>query len=162
MNWREGFLRQARSDAHVMRLLNQHRAAYSHQLHYLQMVTEKLAKGLLSPLGTGPAPTPSHSAFVRCLQVIKGRPELQEALGYNDSSIFRKFIDSILPLAADVERLAPAMAGTTQPNPEYPWQSSPHNPVVAPCEYDFSLFNPRKQQMIKLQRLIDGLLRVLR
>lgn len=50
MTWREAFLNQARSDAEIRRLLNRERTEYSHQLHYLQMVTEKLAKGLAAAI----------------------------------------------------------------------------------------------------------------
>jgi len=73
MTWRDAFLAQARSDAEIRRLLNRQRTAYSHQLHYLQMLTEKLAKGLMAPVDGAP-PAPTHSAFVRCLPPQASRP----------------------------------------------------------------------------------------
>jgi hypothetical protein len=47
MSWRAAFPIQARSDDNVRKLLNQSKIEYSHQLHYLQMGTEKLVKKLL-------------------------------------------------------------------------------------------------------------------
>lgn len=160
MSWRTAFLAQARSDAAIRRLLNRERTEYSHQLHYLQMMTEKLAKSLLASAGPDP-PATDHAAFVRCLQVLKGRPELRRQLGYQDRAIFRKYIDSLLPLARQVERLAPNFAKTSQPNPEYPWQPAPDAPVITPAEYRFPGFDPLKPQMIKLVDLIERLLRIL-
>ena len=118
MTWREAFLAQARADAKVRELLNRAQAAYSHQLHYLQMVTEKLAKALMCTQNAPPKAT--HSAFVSGLRSLKGRPDIRRRLGYDNKESFYAFINSLLPLADKLERLAPNFAGFTQPNPEYP------------------------------------------
>lgn len=159
MNWREAFLAQARSDAKIRDLLNRKRCEYSHQLHYLQMVTEKLAKGLMATPNNAP-PAKTHAAFVRYLQHLKGRPELRRQLGYQDRLVFRSFIDSLLPLAREIERLAPKFTGTTQPNPEYPWQPTPEHEVEVPADFSFPAFDSRSPQMMKLVLLIKNLLRI--
>jgi len=48
MTWHEAYMEQARSDYAVRQLLNRARVEYAHQLHYLQMFTEKFAKGFLT------------------------------------------------------------------------------------------------------------------
>jgi hypothetical protein len=105
-----------------------------------------------------PAPT-SHTAFVRMLQVLKGRPEVREQLGFRDAKVFRSYIDSLLELAGRIERLSPERAGLTQPNPEYPWEDQGTHEVCAPAEYEFPGFDPRDPRMIKLDRLLGNLLR---
>lgn len=158
MTWREAFLRQARSEHQLLRRLNDPEVEYSHRLHYLQMVAEKLAKGFqCDPDAKDPPPT-THNAFVRLLQTFKGRPDLRKQLGYTDASVFRAFIDSLLGLAAQIERLAPSLAGT-QPNPEYPWVDSSGD-VIAPVDFEFPLFDPRDPKMIKMERLLDALVRI--
>ncbi len=159
MNWREAFLAQARSDAEIRVLLNRKRCDYSHQLHYLQMVTEKLAKGLLAPQKNAP-PAKTHAGFVRLLHHIRGRPDLRRQLGYKERSVFRSFINSLLPLAEQIQRLAPSYAGFSQPNPEYPWQPKADGQVVYPASFAFPVFNPKHAHMVKLVRLVENLLRI--
>lgn len=162
MSWRDAFLRQARSEHEVRRRLNDASVEYSHRLHYLQMVTEKLAKGLQSKPDDPDAPETTHSGFVRLLQTLKGRRTIRRQLGFSDAAIFRRFIDSLLDLAERVERLAPAAAGLAAPNPEYPWRDPKTGLVHAPADYSFGLFDPRAPKMIKLERLLDELVRTAR
>jgi hypothetical protein len=114
MNWHEAFLKQARSKDRIRRLLNRPDIEYSHRLHYLQMVTEKLAKWMLADPADSEPPPAVHNAIVRLLQTIKGRPDLRKRLGYSDASIFRAFINSMLDLAGRVEGLAPSSAGISR------------------------------------------------
>jgi hypothetical protein len=160
MSWRSAFLAQARSDNAVRKLLNRERVEYAHQLHYLQMVAEKLAKGFMTPESAADPPDFSHGAIVRFLQILKGRPEMRRQLGYADRATFRSFINSLLPFVESVERLAPSHAGKTQPNPEYPWQPTPADEVVVPCEFDFPAFNPTDPKIIKFTELLESLLRI--
>ena|SRR6266508_1422040 len=158
MNWREAFFAQARSEHVLRRQLNNAQVEYSHQLHYLQMVCEKLAKAYAAHPSSHEPPTTSHLAFVRLLQSLKSRPDARRQLGYEDSTVFRRFIDSLLPLAEKIERLAPNLAGLTSPNPEYPWRE-PTGDVRAPVDYAFPEFDAKSAQMIKLERLIEALIR---
>jgi hypothetical protein len=159
MTWRDAFFLQAQREHGVRKLLNEARVEYSHQLHYLQMVTEKLAKAYAAAPGSNTPPPTTHAAFVRLLQTTKGRPDLRRQLGYADTASFREFIDSLLPLADRIEQLAPNFAGTTNPNPEYPWRDAHANEVIAPVQFDFAEFSPRSPQMIKLERLVEALIR---
>jgi len=159
MSWREAFLRQARSEHEVRRRLGDLGVEYSHRLHYLQMVAEKLSKGMQAAPGHTDAPQLTHHSFVRLLQVLKRRPELRRQLGYIDADVFRRFIDSILDLANQVQRLAPS-GELTQANPEYPWRDPVTGIVRAPVDYSFDLFDPRNPRMIKLEKLLDALLRI--
>jgi hypothetical protein len=133
-----------------------------HRLHYLQMITEKLAKALLTPRGGDePAPT-THMMFVQMLQSLKRRPEIQERLGYRTVSTFRNYIDSLLDLAGKIERLSPNLAGLSRPNPEYPWRDKAAKRVWAPAEFEFPELDSTQPRMLKMHRLVDDLLRLAR
>ena len=161
MGWHEAYLAQARSEEGIRKQLTAARVEYCHRLHYLQMVSEKLAKATLTPIGSPrPAPT-THTAFVRMLQVIKGRRDIRRQLGFTDATLFKNYIDSLLDLAAKIQALSPDLAGLTQPNPEYPWEDPLTHAVQAPVDYDFPLFDTRDPKMLKIDRLISDLLRVM-
>lgn len=158
MSWRNAFMDQARSDGDILAVLTEANAAYCHRLHYLQMSAEKISKALLTDEHDTHPPESIHSAFVKCLQTIKVQPHFARHCGYPDKSQFKRFIDSLLPLARQIEKLAPSSAGRTHPNPEYPWQDA-NGLVRVPCEYDFPEFAPSSAQMIKITRLLDQLLK---
>jgi hypothetical protein len=160
MSWREAFFAQALSEYAVRQQLNNAKVEYSHQLHYVQMVTEKLAKAYAVSMARDAPPVVSHAAFVRLLQTTKSRPEIRHQLGYEDAASFRQFIDSLLPLAERIERLAPNFAGTTNPNPEYPWEDRATGQVIAPVQFEFPEFDAKSPQMVKLERLLGALIRL--
>lgn len=158
MGWHEAYLVQARSEHAMLRRLELPPVEYCHRLHYLQMVSEKLAKAMLTPpASTSPAPT-SHAAFVRMLRTLKTRPDIRRRLGYRDTTSFGRYINSLLELAERIEGLAPDQGGLTKPNPEYPWEDLGTGQIRAPAEYRFPEFNPRDPKMIKIDRLIADLL----
>jgi hypothetical protein len=107
------------------------------------MVAEKLAKGLLATASDPPPPPPTHQAFVRLLQIAKNRPDVRRRLGYRDTASFLAFVDSLLPLAAKIEALAPSAAGMGRPNPEYPWRDPTTATSIAPADYPFNDFDAR-------------------
>ena len=160
MSWRKAFLSQARSDDAVRRLLAADPAvAVCHQLHYLQMCSEKLAKALSGQSDTPPAQT--HVAIVRFLQLLKSRRDLRQRLGRSaDTASFERFIDSLLPLARRIEQLAPAAAGAGRPNAEYPWLDPAAGEAVAPADFAFADFDASDSQVAKLEDLIAALLRL--
>lgn len=160
MTWREAFLRQARSDAAIMDRLNVPNVEHAHRLHYVQMVSEKLAKGFFQSLHDPDPPRPTHAAFVRMLQAVKARPDIRQILGYANAEAFARFINALLPLAQRIQSLAPSIAGFTQPNAEYPWRPTPAAAVIAPCDHDFAEFDPRQPQMAKLMTLLQDLTRI--
>jgi hypothetical protein len=115
---------QARSDHGVLLLLRRHGVAPCQQLHYLQMVTEKLGKAYFWRSGT--PPKKSHASFVKFLQALDDRPNpdltrIANLLGFGRADDFENWIPTVTPLAYGLERLAPALAGDNGPNPEYPW-----------------------------------------
>ena len=71
MNWRDAFIAQARSDHAIFERLNTPGVEHCHRLHYLQMVSEKLAKGILTRPTQFDPPEPTHAVFVRLLRVLK-------------------------------------------------------------------------------------------
>jgi hypothetical protein len=160
MDWHEAYLTQARSEYAVSRKLGED-VEYCHHLHYLQMVSEKLSKGILTPSGSNtPAPM-SHVMFVRMLKAIKGRQDIRRQLGYRSAHVFGSYIDSLLDLAGRIERLSPDQAGLTRPNPEYPWWTDrARNQVLAPAQYGFPEFDRRNRRMDKIDRLVGALLRL--
>ena len=152
MNWSRAYFEQAQSDLEVFKKLNLPEVPLSHRLHYLQMATEKLAKAHLTQ--GKDEPKLSHSVLVSFLQVCKQRPELRRLLGYaHDYRAFSSYVDSMLPTAEKVQRLAPQAAGRNQPNPEYPWEDRNTATVMVPAQEDFSqLFS--KQELASVARLI--------
>jgi hypothetical protein len=136
---------QAQSDHAAFALLRSQGLAQCHSLHYLQMVTEKLAKAYLwrSPKN---APPKSHAGFVQFLRLLssaqpKNRDRIANLLSFNRFTDFQEWIRSITPIAYELERIAPALANDG-PNPEYPW---PHaQPAFAPVNYNFSIWTTLK------------------
>ncbi len=156
MNWREAYFSQAQDDYRIFREFKQRTdIAMCQKLHYLQMATEKLAKGFLcSPNGEAP-PKKVHGALVKFLKTSKGQPNVRRQLGYENYRTYATYIDGILGIAERIERLAP-VGYEERLNPEYPWETD--DGVICPVYYDFSEFS--RQDIIKFQNLTDALFRV--
>jgi hypothetical protein len=147
---------QTRSDHSILILLRRQNVQPCHQLHYLQMVTEKLGKAYF--WRTGQPPRKSHASFVRFLQALDSRPKrdvgrVAEFLGFARAQDFENWIPTITPLAYELERLAPSLAGDNRPNPEYPWPRQA--PQHAPESYEFPVWakltgTGRGRQMLKV------------
>ena len=132
---------QARSDHEAFEVLRSQGIAQCHDLHYLQMVTEKLAKAYF--WRSNSPPPKSHSGFVQFLRFLgqirhtKDRKRIANLFSFHRFIDFQKWARQILPLAYSLERLAPDLA-RSGPNPEYPW---PHDrPQTAPVNYRFELW----------------------
>jgi hypothetical protein len=154
MTWRNAFIEQARHDYAVYRMLNQQGAVVSDQLHYIQMSSEKLSRGYLAD-STDPNPLEmTHAGVVRMLQLLKADRLLRRKLGYASSCSFTLYIDPLLDVAGRIQALAPAIAGTTQPNPEYPWLDRGANEIRVPCRHNFDdmnrAHNPEFEKFLKL------------
>ena len=147
---------QARSEHAVLQLLRSQEMRPCHQLHYLQMVTEKLAKAYL--WRTGKPPPKSHAAFVAFLSAVAhrraaDRDRIATCLGFGIGSALEHWIPTVKPLAHALERLAPSLAGDDRPNPEYPWPREA--PAVAPTAFDFTIWavlngTGRGRQLLKV------------
>lgn len=132
---------QVRSDYSVLLLLRRRGSDVCHQLHYLQMVTEKLGKAYF--WRSGKSPGRSHKSFVRFLQALNGRSDpdrtrIARLLGFRRSDDFQRWVRSISPLGVALQQLAPALANDG-PNAEYPWPFE--RPTYSPATYQFQLWN---------------------
>ena len=122
-------------------LLRRQGAAECHQLHYLQMVTEKLGKAYF--WRSGSPPPKSHVSLVRFLQALDDRPQsdvkrIAVLLGFGTALNFENWISTVTPLAYALERLAPSLAGDDAENPEYPW---PRRALIkAPVSHQFQVW----------------------
>ena len=154
-NWQSAFLKQARADWEAYQKTSRATWAACHRLQFLQMAAEKLGKAFLV---AGPSSlettTQSHAAFVKFLRIVSNNRKLKNALGKKRAQQ-RKHFNQLLPLAYEIELLAPALA-QSGPNPEYPWKDASGN-VLAPGDYSFQLFKQlqKTRQGIQLLKHID-------
>lgn len=156
--WAKAYLEQARSDWETYAIVASNGCALCHELHYLQMTTEKLGKAALLTSRTSglDAVSKTHKAFVSFLRVAARNPNLQKELSMNGRQL-REYIVALLPLADQIERLAPTLC-QGGPNAEYPW-STPAGQVLAPASYAFSVSGDLSNSMgRKLLKLIDLIL----
>ena len=150
MDWRTALFEQAHSDYEILQLLSRENAAFCHQLHYLQMATEKLAKGFATPPG-GPQPPKVHRAFVNFMRSVRGNRQLRQACNCGPGQI-EAYITSLLPLARLIEDLAPTNANDG-PNPEYPWQEP--GTVIAPVSHLFPSLRFTGKSMLNMLKFLD-------
>jgi hypothetical protein len=150
----EAFFKQARSDWQLYTMLRKSAPRTAcHELHYLQLATEKFGKAYL--WGSRNPPGRKHRAFTRAMQKVSESPDCWQRLGLTEKSHLQSWIDSVLPLVEQIERLAPNLAHPG-PNPEYPWP--PELPTTAPVEYDFPVWQDLgRGQGRKLIHLIQTL-----
>ena len=122
-------------------MLRRQGVAPCHQLHYLQMVTEKIYKAYFWESGNPPSKTHTGlGLFMRkLLQVPKSqRKQVASIFGFGRFKDFQNWTYRVLPLAYELEKLAPARAHDG-PNPEYPW---PHaRPRNIPATFDFDVWH---------------------
>jgi hypothetical protein len=139
-SYQEVWWRQARADHDAFVLLRREGGAHCHSLHHLQMVTEKIAKAYF--WRSGLPPPKSHAGFVQFLRFLgqirqNDRDRIANLFSFRRFADFQAWIHTVLPIAYDLERLAPDLAGDG-PNPEYPW---PHaQPRTAPVDYHFAVW----------------------
>lgn len=149
MDWRTAYLTQAKSDYAMLLKLIREEAPLCHCLHYLQMTTEKMAKGFLTSRGGNRYPK-THDAFRRFVQIAGGRLEFRAASHFTQAGPFAAYITNLHDIAQKVENLSPE--GSDHPNPEYPWEE--RGTILLPTEYafdDLALENPK---MVKLLQFI--------
>ena len=148
-DWRSAYLRQAKSDYALFLMLTEANAPLCHRLHYLQMATEKMSKGLLTPPG-GPRFARSHNALVNFMIVAKVRHDIREASHFKSRTQFIAYIDSLIDTGRRIEDLSPE--GDDHPNPEYPWEVQGR--IVVPIEYAFANLDLNSPKMIKLLQFV--------
>ncbi len=101
-----------------------------HELHYLQMCTEKLAKAYY------PVPPRGHAAFRRFLTDLSLNAGAVIPLGFADLAALTRWEGSVRLIGGAIEDLAPQIADDKHlPNPEYPWPRGAE--TNAPANYPF-------------------------
>lgn len=134
----DAFIDQARSDWAVYRLLAAHDdVVVCHELHYLQMVCEKLAKAyrLRDTKAAVDELVSKHTGFAKFVGPFF-LAALKEEFRGKDAQL-AGLIARARTLAREIEKLAPAIDRTAAPeNAEYPWERD--GKIVAPCRYVFS------------------------
>ena len=148
-DWRTAYFLQAKCDYDIFCQMDVD-TPLCQRLHYLQMTTEKLAKGFKTKPGAGPHAM-THHAFVSFMQVAKNIERLQRVCKPTNKSSFNRYIDSLIPLAQQVEQLSPDLAGNG-PNTEYPWES--REGVIAPIEYAFDNLDLNLRTNARLMKLL--------
>ncbi|MCH8053971.1 MAG: hypothetical protein IH895_07925 [Planctomycetes bacterium] len=153
--WQDAYLAQAKADYQVFELLLNEEIAACHWLHYLQMCTEKLGKAVALAGGQSFSQVRySHKSFAQFLRTVARNHAIQEHLDMT-SKMLRASVGGVLPVAYDIERLAPALAHGG-PNPEYPWETSGGS-IVTPAEHEFSVAadvrKPQGRNLLKLVRV---------
>ena len=104
-----------------------------HELHYLQMCTEKLSKAYYqtTPIRDG------HAAFRRFLTDLPANPKVLASLGFATTADLTRWQGSVTSIVGAIEDLAPSIADRNKlPNPEYPWPKDA--PTVAPVDHSFT------------------------
>ncbi len=153
LDWRTAYFQQAKSDyGMLLRLLEEEDIPLCHCLHYLQMTTEKLAKGFRTEPGGGPYAR-THDVFALFVtRYAKLNPELRLACGITNTSQYLMYLEGLRDLAQRIEDLSPD--GGDHPNPEYPWQQ--RDQILVPLTYPFSDLDLRQQsaKMAKLLKFI--------
>jgi hypothetical protein len=150
MDWRDALLAQARSDFEMLQFLRRHQAPFCHQLHFLQMATEKLGKGFATaPSGTQPLKV--HRAFVGLLRSVKSSVQLQRSCHCGTGQV-DAYIISLLPLARMIEDLAPSNANDG-PNPEYPWRGQ--TGIIPPVDHEFVNLQFDERGMVNILKFLE-------
>ncbi|MBC8233028.1 hypothetical protein H8E77_26080 [bacterium] len=154
--WHNGYLEQARSDWDAYEALNSALVPDCHTLHYLQMTTEKLSKAFLLAGGADlNVVRKTHRAFTRFLQIAMRNHGLQRELGITASQL-RAHVHQLLPIAYEIERLAPALADGG-PNAEYPWEAPPST-INVPASYNFPVNSilqlPKGRNLLRLIKVM--------
>ena len=136
--WAAAFAAQSRSDWQVYNLLSDDtRVPGCHELHYLQMACEKIAKAYRSrdPRANLEEICTKHVGFANFIGSLLASPSFRVAYRGREAQL-RELSRRASVLAREIEKLAPAVDRIASPeNAEYPWQSG--EDVMTPCKYSF-------------------------
>lgn len=153
--WASAFAAQSRSDWQVYdHLAAEPDLPVCHQLHYLQMACEKIAKAYrcrdksvnLEEL------LKRHVGFAKFIGSFLASPSMKEAYRGRAAQL-REVARLTRALSREIEKLAPAVDRTASPeNAEYPWDSGEE--VISPCQYSYPrlslLTSPGGRILLKL------------
>jgi hypothetical protein len=161
--WARAFLWQGTSDLEVYDLLAaqpEKKVPRCHALHYLQMACEKIAKAYRirdtnAELHGEGGLLRRHVGFEKFMGALLLSPAIKD--GYSGRTAqLRALAKTVLAIAREIEKLAPAVAAPASPdNAEYPWASG--QVVISPRDHDFSrltlLREPGGRTFLKLVRM---------
>lgn len=157
MSWGNAFLNQARSDWEMYLFLKENQKPSCHELHYLQMTTEKLSKAATV---TNDGFKKSHKVFVKFLRSITYNSFVYTALADN-SQQWRAILREIMPVAESIEQLAPDIS-TQGSNSEYPWEQveDGQSAIYYPANFVFPIHGQLQETSSgrKLLKIIGELL----
>jgi hypothetical protein len=140
---------QAKSDHKALAVVLRDGMAPCHPLHYLQFATEELAKAYL--WRSGSPPPKSHAGFAKFLRLLgstgkRHRQRVAKVFSFRRFADFQNWINAVIPIANELENLAPSLANDG-PNPEYPW---PHSRPRAIASKYMKLDSRRKDGEVPL------------
>lgn len=110
---------------------------FCHQLHYLQMACEKIAKAyrFRDTATREDKLTSSHVALTSFIESLLSSTLVKKDYKGRDAQLTQVRKD-IRNIAREIEKLAPAVDKEQSPsNAEYPWESGKH--IVIPCQYSY-------------------------
>ena len=131
------FYEQARSDWRVHRQLPRMGLPKCHELHYLQMACEKLAKAykLRNVASDVDEAMTGHVGFEHFINAFLRSPTMRDEF-QGQLARHRNLCRDAKLLAREIEKLAPAVDRKQAPeNAEYPWERE--QTVLTPCTYDY-------------------------
>jgi hypothetical protein len=103
-----------------------------HELHYLQMCTEKLAKAYFDDS----RPKSSHAVFRNMFKSLRTNSRAILPLNFPSVVEFVQWIVAVQPIVDGLEDLAPSIADKlSRANPEYPYPKD--DPINAPADHTF-------------------------
>jgi hypothetical protein len=136
--WAVAFAAQSRSDWQVYgRLAADPQIPACHELHYLQMACEKIAKAYRCRDMTANLEEllKRHVGFAKFIGSFLASPSIKEAYRGRDAQL-REVAKFARALAREIEKLAPAVDRAGSPeNAEYPWETG--EDVISPCQYSY-------------------------
>jgi hypothetical protein len=118
-------------------LLAEHKAPICHQLHYLQMASEKVAKAYrFRDTSTSPEKLLcEHVGFTKFFNGFLLSDRVKQ-MYEGKANQLGQIAKPCRQLALELEKLAPAVDADKRPaNPEYPWQHGAA--ILVPCKHEF-------------------------
>lgn len=135
-DWAIAYASQARSDWELYETLQERGEPRCHQLHYLQMASEKIAKAyrFRDTSTSEDSLLTQHVGFIKFLNAFLKSDRVKQM--YKETRQLREVSKRCRQLASEIEKLAPAVdAGKRPANPEYPWQQG--GEVITPRDHEF-------------------------
>jgi hypothetical protein len=151
LQWRKAFALQALSDLEAREYLAETSAHPCHQLHFLQMASEKICKAYLIELGGYKNLKKRHDVIARTFPVV-----VRQVFSSDEAFHLKAGQKvAIKRMAHEIELLSPMCHATdTRPdNSEYPWLDG-NGQVQTPCLHAFSSVFHDGRTMIQVIQVI--------